>query len=398
MARPRIMWRPKKPSLTYDVVIIGGGLHGLACAYYLAKNHGLNNVAVLERRRFGYGGSGRNTEVIRANQRAPEILPLYKRAVELWQGLSGELDYNLMVHMPGLIGLAHNEAGLNSIRTRVENGKDLGLETYILTPEEIHKINPEINLSPDAAVPVVGGYFHPPTGTVRHDAAVWGLASAADRLGVDLCPGVEVTGITVESGRVTGVITNHGSISAPVVLNAAGGWSSEICRLAGVKVPMVTMPLQALVTEPVKPFLRTVVVSELYFVYVQQSLKGELVMGSHLDPLQSYSLASSFDFVAHQARFMLEIFPQLAPVKLMRQWTGLCDMCPDSAPVMGASEIDGFYLDVGWGYFGFKSTPACGEAMAEFIATGERPRIIEHLGLERFYTGKLVPETYFVRA
>ncbi len=398
MGRPRSMWRPKEPQEAYDAVIIGGGLHGLACAYFLARDHKFKRLAVLERRYFGFGGSGRNTEVIRVNQRAVEIIPFYKAAFDLWPRLSKELNYNLMVWTPGLIGLAHHDFTLNAIRMKAETGRFLGVETELLTPEQIKKRVPALDISDRAALPVIGGYYHPPSGTVRHDAAVWALARGCDRRGVDLCPGVEVVGLKVAGGRVQGVETDQGFISAPLVLNAAGGWSAEVARLAGVNLPVVTLPLQALVTESIKPFLDVVLVSEYYFVYLQQALKGELVMGSHMDPFPSYyTLSSTYEFVAHEALYMLELFPDLARLRLMRQWTGLTDMTPDHAPIMGPSPVEGFYLDVGWGYFGFKSAPMCGKLMAEYMATGRCPEMIASLGLERFETGRLVPEVVMAR-
>ena len=384
MAKPRgPLWKNSTPRKTYDVVIIGGGLHGLGCAYYLAKDHGLTNVAVLERNHFGYGGSGRNTEVIRANQRAEEIIPFYKASYEMWQELSRELDFNLMVRTPGMIGLIHTEASLNAVRMRAETGKRFGLATDFLSPREIKKIVPELDISARPAMPVIGGYSHPSCGTVRHDAAVWGYAAACSRLGVDLCPGVEATGIKLDRGpsgsRATGVKTNAGTIKAGAVLNAAGGWSTAVARLAGVRLPNITLPLQALVTEPIKPFLNVLVVSEHYFVYVQQSLKGELVMGSHMDPYRSYSIKSGRGFVKHQAQCMMELFPSLSRVKLMRQWTGLTDMTPDHAPIMGRTEVEGFFLDVGWGYFGFKSAPMAARLLARYMASGKRPEMLAPL-------------------
>ena len=385
------------PGKAHDVVIIGGGLHGLACAYYLAAYHGFKDIVVLERNRIGYGGSGRNTEVFRANQRAPEILPLYAESVKLWETLSEELDFNIMVWQRGLIGTAHTEAGLNAIRVRHETQKLLGIESYLLGPEEIKKMIPSINLGQNSPFPIIGGYYHPPAGTARHDAALWGFAKACVRNGVRICQGVEVSGIQVRHGKITGVTTNEGTISTPVILIAAGGYSSEVARLAGVKLPVVTFPLQALVTEPVKPFLNHVIISEHYFCYAQQSLKGDLIMGAHLDPWQTYKLYNTFQFVQELASGMLELFPQLAHIKVMRCWSGLCDLTVDSSPVMGTCEVEGLFLDVGWGYFGFKSSPICGKLMAQYIATGKRPELIRDLGIDRFYRAEMVPETLLVR-
>jgi sarcosine oxidase subunit beta len=398
MALPKPLWQFKEPRKTYDALIIGGGLHGLAAAYYLAKDQKITNVAVLERRYFGFGGSGRNTEVIRANQRAPEILPLYVQSNKLWNDLSGELEFNLMIWMKGLVGLAHSDAGLNAMRMRHETQTRMGIENHILTPEELKKLVPALDTSQRAAIPIAGGYFNPPAGQVRHDAAVWGLSKGCYRLGVDLCPGVEVTGIQVKAGKVTGVETNKGSISAPIVHMAPGGYSPEVAQLAGLKLPVVTLPLQAMVSEPLKPFLDQVVVSEGYFCYVQQTLKGDLIMGAHLDPWQSFNLYNTYEFASEQAYFILQLFPDLAHVKLMRSWSGLCDMTVDGCPILGATEIAGLFIDAGWGYFGFKSSPACGKNIAEYMATGQCPEKIKYLGIERFYTGQFIPEVYIARS
>jgi len=398
MAQTRPLWQFKEPAKTYDVIVIGGGLHGLAAAYYLAKDHKIKRVAVLERRYPGFGGSGRNTEVIRANQRAPEILPLYVQSNQLWNSLSAELEWNLMVWMKGLVGLAHSEAGLNAMRMRHETQTRMGIENHLLTPAELKKLVPALDASDRAAIPIHGGYFNPPGGQVRHDAAVWGLSKGAHRLGVDLCVGVEVTGINLADGRVQGVETSKGAIAAPVVHMAPGGYSSQVARLAGLTLPVVTLPLQAMVTEPIRPFLDQVIVSELYFCYLQQSLKGDLIMGAHLDPWQSFKLYNTFEFSAEQAYFILQLFPDLANLKLMRSWSGLCDMTVDGCPVMGRTEIEGLFIDAGWGYFGFKASPACGKNMAEYMATGRCPENIKSLGLERFYEGRMVPETYIARS
>lgn len=397
MSHSKMMWRVKTPGKGYDVVIVGGGLHGLACAYYLAKEHGIKNVAVLERKRLGYGGSGRNTEIFRANQRAPEILPFYIEANRLWKGLSADLNFNVMVWTKGLIGLAHNRFGLDSMRMRHETQTRMGIENYMLAPQELKKLVPRLDISNKADMPIAGGYYNPPGGTIRHDAAVWGFAKACDRQGIDLCEGVEVTGIIVENRRISGVQTKAGNISTPVVLNAAGGWSSNIARMAGLKLPVVTLPLQAMVSEPIASFVDQVVVSEVYFCYVQQTLKGDLVMGAHMDPWPSFKLYNTFEFAAELSYGITQLFPDLAHVRVMRTWSGLCDMTPDASPIMGETGIEGFYVDVGWGFFGFKASPACGKVMAEHIATKRRPDLIQHLGLERFYEGRMVPETTFTR-
>jgi len=391
------LWEFKEPRKAYDAVIIGGGLHGLAAAYYLARDHKVGRIAVLEKNRLGYGGSGRNTEIIRANQRAPEIIPLYYLAVELWNELSAEIGFNFLVWMKGVVGLVHNDPGLINMRLRAETHNRMGIKTDILTIVEIQKLVPTLDLSDKAAIPIVGGYYHQPGGQVHHDAAVWGFAKGCQQLGVDLCVGVEVTGFEINGDKVRGVETNKGFISTPIVHMATGGYSSEVARLAGVTLPVVTFPLQAIVTEPIKPFLNHVLFSELYYCYIQQTLKGDFITGSHMDPWQSYKSYNTYDYAAEQAWFVLQLFPDLAHVRLMRTWSGLCDMTADAAPVMGDCEIEGLYMDVGWGYFGFKASPACGKVMAEHMATGRRPEMNKYLGIERFYEGRMILETYFAR-
>ncbi|MBW2367427.1 MAG: FAD-dependent oxidoreductase [Deltaproteobacteria bacterium] len=398
MAGIKKVWTSKKPKRTYDVVVIGGGLHGMSTAYYLAKDRGIKNVAVLERRYVGFGGSGRNTEVYRINQRAPEIIPLYELAVDLWNGLSQDVDFNIMNWNKGLIGLAHSEATLSTMLMRHETQTRMGVENHLLTPPELKKLLPGLDISTHAALPIMGGYFHPPAGTIRHDASVWAYAKGCEQMGIDICEGVEVTGINIENGKVTGVETSEGSISAPAIHCAVGGYSSTVAAMAGVMLPVETTIMQAMVSEAIENYWDHVWVSEGYGVFGQQSLKGDLVMGAHLDPWQTYTTDNNAGFLEHCMYNILQLFPDLANVRLMRTWSGLCDMTVDSAPVMGDTPVQGFYVDAGWGYFGFKSAPACGKVMAEYIASGNRPELIKYLGIERFYTGDLVPETYLARS
>jgi len=390
-------WWSKEPKRSYDVVIVGGGLHGMACAYYLARDHGIRNVAVLERKRIGFGGSSRNTEIYRINQRAPEILPLYILAVELWKNLSAELDVNIMMWQKGLIAVAHNDMTVDSMRMRHETFKLMGIENEQLTPEELKKMVPRLDISDKADLPVIGGYYHPPAGSIRHDAAVWAFAKGCERQGIDLCEGVEVTGIGVDKGKITGVKIGFGVISAPVVLNAAGGWSATIAKMAALDLPIVTLSMQAMVTEPVAPFLDQAVASETYFCFGNQTIKGDFVIGSHLDPWQTFNFYNTYHFASDLAYGWTQLFPDLTNIRVMRTWNGLCDMTPDSSPIMGETEIEGFFVDAGWGYFGFKSSPASGKIMADYIANRKRPDKIRHLGIERFYGGQLVQETTYPR-
>ena len=392
MANPNIMWEFKQPAKSYDVVIIGGGLHGLATAYYLARYHGVKRIAVLERRYIGSGGSGRNTEMVRANKRAVETLPFYKESLELWDGLSEELEWNLTVQKKGIIAIAHSDLELASMRMQGDTQIRAGLKMEMLTPKEIKKMVPSLDISNKPALPVLGAQFHPEGGTVHHDAALWGFAKGCHKYGVDICVGVEVTKIINEHGKVTGVETNVGRINAQKVHVAVGGYSSEIARMLETKFPVVTSPMQVLTTAIMEPFLDYYVAFPRLHFYTQQTLKGDLIIGAGLDPWQSWNSYTTWEEASDRAFKITEYFPDLAHVRVVRSWSGLCDCTVDSAPVMGPSGIEGLSLDVAWGYYGFKSTPACGKYSAEYIATGRVPEKIKAFSLDRFYTRNLVPE------
>ncbi|MEJ7795600.1 MAG: FAD-dependent oxidoreductase [Nocardioides sp.] len=385
-------WRSHELRSSYDVVIIGGGVHGLATAYYLARNHGITNVAVLDKGYLGGGGSGRNTAILRANYLTPEGVRFYDRSLHLYAGLAADLNFNVMFSRRGHLTLAHNDASLRTMRWRAEVNKASGVDSEVIDADEAAKLVPRLDVSGQARYPILGGLHHPPGGIVRHDAVVWGYARAADALGAHLHQDTEVTGIDVSRGRVTGVRTTRGDVAAPIVLNATAGWSTLVADLAGVRLPVQTFPLQAAVTEPVKPFLRTVVVSGSLHVYVSQTSRGELVFGASVDPFASYSTRGSLEFTEGLAGHVLQLMPSLAKLRLLRQWGGLCDMTPDFAPIMGHTEVEGFLVDVGWGTYGFKAGPVAGEAMADCIAHGRPPAIIESFGLDRFASGRLVGE------
>ena len=386
------MWRQHPLKDSYDVVIIGGGAHGLAAAYYLAKDHGIHNVAVLEKNYIGSGGSGRNTAIVRSNYRTPEGIPFYDASVKLYEGLSQELGYNVMFSQRGHITLAHSDRAVNGLRERAERNQVLGVESRLIWPDEIKRLVPELDVSDRPRYPIQAGLWHPPGGIIRHDAVVWGFAREADRRGVHLHPQTEVTGIRTQAGRVTAVETNRGIINAGMVLNATGGWCSTIAALVGLKLPVVTHPLQAMVTTPLKPFLDVVVVSASLHVYVSQTDRGELVIGAGINPYTSYSHQSTLNFMENAAHHLLELLPGLANVRVMRQWAGSCDMTPDYSPIMGFTPVQGFVQDVGWGTYGFKASPIAGKTMAELIATGETPSLIAPFGLERFFNDQLVGE------
>ena len=387
-----LAWRKHDLGKTYDVVIIGGGVHGLATAYYLAKNHGIRNVAVLDKGYLGGGGSGRNTAILRSNYLTPEGIRFYDRSVKLYEGLAADLNFNVMFSQRGHLTLAHNDASLRTMRWRAEVNKIQGVDSDVIDPTAIKKLVPYMDTSEQARYPILGALYHPPGGIIRHDAVVWGYARAADAYGVHLHQQTEVTGIDVSDGRVTGVQTNRGAISAPIVVNCTAGWSTLITDMAGVQTPIQTFPLQAAVTEPVRPFLDTVVVSGTLHVYVSQTDRGELVFGASVDPFASYSTRGSLEFVEGLAGHVLELMPPLHKMRLLRQWAGLCDMTPDYSPIMGPTPVKGFYVDVGWGTYGFKAGPVSGESMAECIATQRTPEIISAFGLERFTDGELVGE------
>ena len=385
-------WRRHELAPAYDVVIIGGGVHGLATAYYLAANHGIRNVAVVDKGYIGGGGSGRNTAIIRSNYLTPEGVAFYDRSVALYRDLAAELNFNVMFSQRGHLTLAHTDGALRTMRWRAEVNKLQGVASEVLDPAQVQRVAPPLDVSPDTRYPILGALYHPPGGIIRHDAVVWGYARAADALGVHIHPGTEVTGIDVTGGRVRGVRTTRGDIAAPVVLNCTAGWSSLVARMAGVRLPVSTFPLQAAVTEPVRPFLHTVVVSGTLHVYVSQTDRGELVFGAAVDPFTSYSTRGSLEFTEDLAANVLQLMPALTHVRVLRQWAGLCDMTPDFSPIMGVTPVAGFLVDVGWGTYGFKAGPVAGEAMAQLVATGRTPELIAGFDLARFADGRLVGE------
>ena len=385
-------WQQQPMKSSYDVVIVGGGVHGLAAAYYLAANHGITDVAVLDKGYMGSGGSGRNTAILRSNYLTPEGVRFYDRSVQLYQRLATDLDYNVMFSQRGHMTLAHSDASLRTMRWRAEVNKVEGVDSEVIGPAEIKRLAPFLDVSPAVRYPILGALWHPPGGIIRHDAVVWGYARGAAAHGVHIHQNTEVTGIDVEGGRVRGVTTSQGPIATPIVLNATAGWSTLISDMAGVAMPVMTYPLQAAVTEPVKPFLSTVIVSGTLHVYISQTDRGELVFGASVDPFTSYSMRGSLEFIEGLAGHVLELMPALTKVRLLRQWAGLCDMTPDFSPIMGHTPVDGFLVDVGWGTYGFKAGPVSGEAMAQCIASGKPPEIIAPFGLDRFSAGVLVGE------
>jgi sarcosine oxidase subunit beta len=388
----RRMWRDQPLKDRYDVVIIGGGIHGLATAYYLARDHGVTDVAVLERRYIGAGGSGRNTAIIRSNYLTPEGVVFYDESVRLYEQLALDLDFNVMFSQRGHLTLAHSDAAVRTMRWRAEVNQLQGVDSRLIFPDEIARLCPMLDLSDHPRYPIQAALYHPPGGIIRHDAVVWGYARGADQRGVHIHQLTEVTGIDVSQGRVVGVQTNRGPIKAGTVMNATAGWSTLISDMAGVRMPITTHRLHACVTEPLKPLINVIIVSGSLHVYVSQSDRGELVMGSGIDPWQTYSMESTLDFMESLSAHMLELLPGLARVKIMRQWAGLCDMTPDYSPVMGFTPVEGFVVDVGWGTYGFKAGPVSGKRMAGLIATKKTPALLAPFRLSRFEERRLVGE------
>ncbi len=375
-------WR--EPRSSYDVVIIGGGGHGLATAYYLATRHGITNVAVLERSYIGSGNSGRNTTVIRANYGIPEAVRFYQHSIELYQGLEAETERDVMHRQKGLLWIAHSELGVQAERARAAVNTAFGAKTEYVTPEEIQKICPQIDLSGGGVWPVQGASYHPEGATARHDRVVWAYAEGAMRLGVDVHQKTPVTGLMMEGDRVVGVETPRGPISAGVVMSAVGGHVTSIGRMAGLRLPIRTHPLQAFVTQHYELQFDALVASSDLLFYASQTARGEMLMGAEIDPQPSYSYRSGHHFLQQTAFRAITLLPFLRRLKVLRQWTGVCDMSPDYSPIMSGTPIEGFYVTTGWGTWGFKAIPAGGEQMAELIATGESPELIAPFSLDRF--------------
>jgi sarcosine oxidase subunit beta len=390
--RTRRMWRPRgELKDSYDVVIVGGGSHGLATAYYL-RRHGITDVCVLEKSYIGSGAAGRNTTILRSNYRTPEGARFYDASVKLYEGLSQKLDFNLLFSQQGHLTLAHSDRATFVMAERAEVNRLLGIDSRLINPDEIAKLAPAMHLGADAAFPVQSALYHPPGGIIRHDAVVWGFARGADRGGAEIHPYTEVTGIDRANGRVTGVKTTRGDIRTGTVLNCTAGWSTLVCDMAGVPLPITTHILQAFVTEPLKPLLDVVVVSSQMHVYISQTDRGEFLIGAEIEPWTTYRTRGTLDFLQEASRHTLELFPQLERARILRSWAGLCDISPDYSPILGKTEVEGFHVSAGWGTYGFKAAPIVGKTLAELVARGRTPELIEPFALERFYEDRLVSE------
>ncbi len=380
---PRMFTRHDTLKPTYDVVIIGAGGHGLAAAYYLARDHGITNICVLEKGYLGGGNTGRNTTIIRSNYLTPEGVKFYDESVRLWQDLSQDFDLNLFYSNRGHFTLAHTDAAMRTSRWRAEVNKHYGIESEVVGPEFVKKTAPMIDLACGGA-PILGGLYHAPGAVARHDTVAWGYGRGADLRGVEIHQRTEVTGIDVVGGKVVGVQTSKGRIATTKVLCAVAGSTPRILKMIDVRSPLYIHPLQAMVSEPIKPWLDTILVSGSLHIYISQSSRGELVMGASLDPYEVQSTRSTLDFPEGLAAHMLDMFPFLSNVKVMRQWAGMADMTPDFAPIMGKTPVEGFYLDAGWGTWGFKATPVCGKTMSWTVANDRNHELITGFTLDRF--------------
>ena len=385
-------WRSPEPAPTYDVVIVGGGGHGLATAYYLAKEHDVGRIAVLEKSWLGGGNTGRNTTIIRSNYLWDESAHLYEKALQLYEGLSRELNFNIMLSQRGVLNLAHNEHDLKELSRRVRAIRLNGIDSEILDPAGVKTEVPIINIAGDVRYPILGASLQRRGGVARHDAVAWGFARAADARGVDIIQNCEVTGIEIANGRIRGLQTSRGTIATKKVGLVAAGHSSVLAAMAGLRLPIESHPLQAMVSEPIKPVLDSVVMSNTVHVYVSQSDKGELVIGAGIDGFNSYAQRGSFQVVESQMGALLELFPIFSRLRMLRQWGGIVDVCPDASPIVGKTPVDGLYINCGWGTGGFKATPGSGWAFAHTIARNEPHELNAPFTLERFSSGALIDE------
>ena len=385
-------WRYPAPKRAYEVVIVGGGGHGLATAYYLAKVHGITDVAVVEKGWLGGGNTGRNTTIVRSNYLRDEAAHLYEFALQLWETLSAELNFNVMFSPRGVLNLGHTLQDMRDIERRVNANRLNGIDGEVLDANDVQAKVPLLNCSPDARYPVLGASWQPRGGVARHDAVAWGYARAADALGVDLLQQTEVTDIRVRDGRAVGVETSRGFIGAAKVACVAAGHSSVLAAMAGLRLPIESRPLQALVSEPLKPCLDTVVMSNAVHCYISQADKGDLVVGAGTDAYNGYGQRGSFHVVEHALQAVCELFPAFSRVRMNRQWGGIVDICPDACPIIGKTPVTGLYFNCGWGTGGFKATPGSGFVFADTVAHDTPHPLAAPFALQRFHSGALIDE------
>ena len=384
-------WRSPAPKSSYDAIIVGGGGHGLATAYYLAKEHGMRNIAVVERGWLGGGNTARNTTIVRSNYLWDESTHLYEKAMQLWEGLSQDLNYNTMFSQRGVMNVGHSLQDMRDIERRVNANRLNGVDGLVLTPAQVQEIVPIMN-NTSLRYPVMGASFQPRGGVARHDAIAWGFARAADRLGVDIIQNCEVLGIQREGGQVVGIETTRGTIKSKKIGVVAAGHSSVIASMAGIRLPLESHPLQALVSEPMKPIIHTVVMSNAIHAYVSQSDKGDLVIGAGIDSYVGYGQRGSFPIIEHTLQAICEMFPIFRRVRMNRQWGGIVDVSPDACPIISKTDVKGLYFNCGWGTGGFKATPGSGWVMAHTIAQDNPHPLNAAFSLNRFNTGHLIDE------
>jgi sarcosine oxidase subunit beta len=389
----RPLWRSVDPKRSYDVVIVGGGGHGLSTAYYLARNHGMTNVCVLEKGWLAGGNVARNTTIIRSNYLWDESAAIYEHSLKLWEGLEEDLGFDVEFSQRGVLNLAHNLADVRSSMRRLHANRLNGIDAEWLTPDQVKEFCPIVNLSPDIRYPVVGGTLQRRGGVARHDKVAWAFATRASELGVDIVEHCEVTGFDREAdGRVVGVRTSRGDIAAGRVALVAAGHSSVLASMVGLRLPLQSHPLQALVSVLLEPVLGGVVMSNSVHVYVSQADKGELVMGAGIDPYNGYAQRGSFRIIEFQLAAAIELFPIFASAKLLRTWGGIVDVCPDASPILSATPIENLFLNCGWGTGGFKATPASGWVFADLLANGTPSELAAPFSLDRFTSGALIDE------
>ena len=385
-------WRSPEPNRSYDAIIVGGGGHGLATAYYLAKEHGLSNIAVLEKGWIGGGNTGRNTTIVRSNYLWTEAALLYEKSMKLWEGLSQELNYNVMFSQRGVYNLGHSLQDMRDIERRVSANRLNGIDARVVGAAELGKAIPGLNVSPKARYPVLGASLQSRAGVARHDAVAWGYARAADALGVDIIERCEVTGIDVGGGRAVGVQTSRGPIKSDRIGVVVAGHAGVLAQMAGLRLPIESHPLQAFVSEPIRPVLDTVVMSGAVHGYISQSDKGELVIGAGIDAYNGYGQRGSFHIIEHTMQAIIELFPAFSRLRMLRQWGGIVDVCPDACPILSKTPVAGLYFNCGWGTGGFKATPGSGWVFAHTIANDEAHGLNAPFSLERFTTGALIDE------